>query len=173
MSVSEVPWLSLARDHIGIKEIKGSKHDPRILSMWKDAHLPFTDDETAWCAGFVGAMLERCVVNSTRRANARSYQYWGNDVMANGVKQIPLGAIVVFDRPPNPGEGHVGFAVGYNAEGDIMTLGGNQQDAVNIKPIRQRRLVAARWPAEFSGDLRLLHSIPLMQSTGAVSTNEA
>lgn len=171
--MNEVPWLVFARDLLGVKEISGDKHEPKILAMWKDSHLPYMTDEEPWCAAYVGACLERSYVNSTRRANARSYQRWGNDVKANGVAEIPLGAIVVFDRPPNEWQGHVGFAVGRTEDGDILTLGGNQRNSVSIDPIRQRRLIAARWPSEFSGDLRLVHYIPLMKSTGALSTNEA
>lgn len=171
--MNEVPWLAIARDQIGVREIKGSQHEPKILSMWKDARLHFTDDETAWCCALVGSSLERCYVNSTRRANARSYEHWGIDVKANGIEQIPLGAILVFERPPNPLEGHVGFAVGRTEDGKIMTLGGNQRDSVNISPKLYESLVAARWPSEFADDLRLLHHIPLMKSNGAISTNEA
>lgn len=169
----EVPWLEIARDLIGVKEIAGKQHEPKILAMWKDARLPFATDEDAWCAAFVGACLERCYVNSTLKPNARSYEHWGDDVKTGGALQIPLGAIVVYERPPDEWKGHVGFAVGRTESGDIMTLGGNQADSVNIKPFSYRRLIAARWPSEFHGDLRLLHLIPLMQSTGALSTNEA
>lgn len=171
--MKEVPWLAIARESIGVKEIKGPQHAPEILAMWRYAKLGYTDDETAWCCALVGASLERCYVNSSRKPNARSYQFWGDDVKANGALQIPLGAIVVYERPPNAWQGHVGFAVGRTEAGDIMTLGGNQSDAVNIKPFSYRRLIAARWPSEFAGDLRLLHYIPLMQSNGALSTNEA
>jgi uncharacterized protein (TIGR02594 family) len=171
--MKEVPWLALARDFIGVKEIHGDKHEPKILAMWKDAKLPFSTDEDAWCAAYAGAMLERVHVNSSRKANARSYQYWGNDVMGNGIAYIPVGAVVVFDRPPNDWQGHVGFAVGRTETDDILTLGGNQSDSVNIKPIKGRRLIAARWPTEFAGDLRLLHYLPLMKTNAALSVNEA
>jgi uncharacterized protein (TIGR02594 family) len=171
--MDEVPWLTLARDLIGVKEISGDKHEPKILALWRDSHLRFTTDEDPWCAAFVGACLERAVVNSTRKPNARSYEHWGDDVKKNGIKQIPLGAIVVYERPPDTWTGHVGFAVGRTEDNEILTLGGNQRDSVSIAPFEQGRLIAARWPSEFAGDLRLLHHIPLMQSTGALSTNEA
>ncbi len=171
--MKEVPWLTLARDFIGVKEISGSQHEPKILAMWKDSKLPFSTDEDPWCAAFVGSMLERCYVNSSRKANAKSYAHWGNDVLKNGVAQIPLGAVVVYDRPPNSWEGHVGFAVGHTQAGDIMTIGGNQGNSVSIRPFAKSRLIAARWPTEFTGDLRLLHYIPLMTANGALSTNEA
>lgn len=169
---NEVPWLLLARNFVGLKEIHGPQSEPEILRMWRDAKLPFSDDETAWCAGFVGAMLERSMVNSTRSASARSYEHWGNDVLNGMPLQIPLGAIVVYSRDPNPAQGHVGFAVGTTVDGDIVTLGGNQADAVSIKPFKQSRLVAARWPVEYEGDLRILVTLPLM-SSGPVSTRES
>ena len=41
------------------------------------------------------------------------------------------GCIVVFSRA---GGGHVGFLVGKDKQGNLMILGGNQSNAVNIKP---------------------------------------
>lgn len=171
--MSEVPWLAIARDLIGLKEIKGSQHEPRILSLWKDAGLPFSDDETAWCAGFVGGCLARAGIAPSLSAMARSYIKWGFDVLDNGKEQIPLGAVVVFSRPPNDASGHVGFAVGLTMEGNILTLGGNQRDSVNIAPISYTRLVAARWPIERKNDLRMLRSIPIVETNSPLSTGEA
>lgn len=172
--VGEPSWLVRARDAIGLKEIKGTQHEPEVLAMARDAHLGWIrDDETAWCAVFVCAMLERSRIVSPRNAAARSFQHWGTNMLDDGVVRIPLGAIVVFDRPPNPYQGHVGFAVGFTANSDIVTLGGNQNDSVSITTISHKRLIAARWPIEYAGDLRLLHTIPLISNTGALSTNEA
>lgn len=170
--VREVPWLTIARDLVGIKEIKGAQHEPKILSLWKDAGLPFTDDETAWCAGFVGGVLKRAGVKPTGSAMARSYCAWGMDVSFNGLEEIPLGAILVFSRPPSETAGHTNFAVGRTPEGHIVGLGGNQRDSVSIAPFEFGRLIAARWPIESQADLRQLRKLPVMSSTGALSTKE-
>ena len=89
------------------------------------------------------------------------------------LEDIPPGAVLVFDRPPNAWEGHVGFAVGWTSDGYLKVLGGNQRDSVSIADISVARLIDARWPVEFRDDLRLLRKLPLMSRIGAVSTNEA
>jgi uncharacterized protein (TIGR02594 family) len=171
--VNEPKWLSIARDLIGLREIKGSAHEPKILALWKDAGLPFNDDETAWCAGFVGGCLARAGCAPSLSAAARSYSSWGIDVLANGHEQIPLGAVVVYSRPPSEWSGHVGFAVGRTPEGAIMTLGGNQKDSVNIAPFDPDRLIAARWPVEQLQSIGMLASIPVMTTSIPLSAREA
>jgi uncharacterized protein (TIGR02594 family) len=171
--IGEVPWLNEARALIGLKEIKGREHEPKILKLWSDAGLSYSDDETAWCAGFVGGCLARAKVKPSGSPAARSYLHWGRSVKDSKLELIPPGAVLVFERPPNAWEGHVGFAVGYTADGFLKVLGGNQSDSVSIADIIVGRLLDARWPVEFAGDLRLLRKLPLMQRTGAASTNEA
>lgn len=169
----EPAWLIRARDRIGVTEIPGSQHNPEILRWWRVCHLPFTDDETAYCAAFVGAMLEDCGIRSTRQSMARSYCTWGMDVLELGREMIPLGSIVVFERPPDPWKGHVGFAVGITAEGNIMTLGANQSNTVSIAPFKASRLIAARWIPGDRDDMKLLRRIPFISSSHPLSTNEA
>jgi len=158
-------WLRRARQEIGVSEIAGRQHSKRILSYWQLAKLSFSDDETPWCAGFVGAMLEDCGIKSTRSGMARSYENWGQPCGA-----IP-GAIVVFWRgSKNGGSGHVGFVSGRDQYGNIMVLGGNQGDAVNVKPFETSRVVGYRWPSGFdlSGD-----ALATATTDGKTSQNEA
>jgi uncharacterized protein (TIGR02594 family) len=168
-------WLVRARDKIGLREISGRQHNQEIVDMARDARCQWIrDDETAWCSTFACAMLERSNVISPRNAAARSFATWGRDVFEDKkLARIPLGAIVVFSRPPNPNHGHVGFAVGFTAEGRIAVVGGNQGDSVSIAQFDVSRLITARWPLEHLDDVRLLRTIPLINSSGAVSANEA
>lgn len=76
--MSELPWITEARKHIGQMEIKGPRHNPLIIQFWKDIKRGgIKDDETPWCAAFVGAMLERSGIKSTRFESAKSYLNWG------------------------------------------------------------------------------------------------
>lgn len=171
--IPEPQWLSRARDFIGLHEIPGAMNEPKIVQLWRDAHMEYIhDDETAWCSAFVCAMLERSMINSTRKANARSFEHWGIDCNDLGTSEIPLGAILVFNRPPNPEQGHVGFAVGITPEGNLMVLGGNQSDKVSIATFKKGRLISARWPTEESANLGLLKSLPVLKS-GPVSVRES
>jgi len=57
------------------------------------------------------------------------------------------------------------------AQGNIMVLGGNQSDAVNIKAFNPARVVGYRFP---SGIARSPHSeLPILASNGELSMNEA
>ncbi len=170
--MNEPRWLSIARDLIGLKEIKGEEHEPEILRLWRDAGLSFTTDEDPWCAALVGGCLARAGIAPSLSGMARSYTHWGIDVLADGKDQIPLGAVVVYSRPPSETSGHVGFAVGLTTEGNIVTLGGNQKDSVNIAPISYTRLIAARWPTEHRDDLTMLKPLPLMTSNVPLSVRE-
>lgn len=162
---TEPVWLRRARMEVGVSEIAGKQHSKRVLSYWELAKLPFTDDETPWCAGFVGAMLEDCGIKGTRSGMARSYEKWGQPCGA-----VP-GAVVIFWRgSKTSGSGHVGFVAGRDQYGNLLVLGGNQGDAVNIKPFSVDRVTAYRWPAGFDPSGAPL---TVSQSDGQVSTNEA
>lgn len=172
--MNEPKWLTEARKLLGLSEIPGPRTAPEIAELWGDAGLRITDDETAWCAGFVGGCLKRGGVKPSGSAAARSYSSWGFDVSDLGIAGIPVGAIIVFKRDPNPAQGHVGFAVGRTAEGNVMVLGGNQGDKVSIRPFATTRIVAVRWPVEGKNDLNIVYQhLPLMSSDGKLSNNES
>ena len=161
----EPVWLRRARQEIGVREIPGPKHSARVLSYWELSKLAFRDDETPWCAGFVGAMLEDVGIKSTRSGMARSYSTWGQPC-----GPIP-GAVVVYWRGSKTGaSGHVGFVVGKDKAGNIMTLGGNQGDAVTIAPFSPSRVLCYRWPNAVDPSNTKL---AVIESNGIVSTNEA
>lgn len=157
-------WVNEAKKFIGLKEIKGDADAPEIVKMWADIkNSGIKDDETPWCAAFVGACLERSGIKSTRSGGSQSYLNWG-DALHRPVKDC----IVIFKRN---GGGHVGFVVGKDDKGNIMVLGGNQADAVNIKAFDPARVVGYRFP---SGIARSPHSeLPLLASNGELSSNEA
>lgn len=135
----EPKWIELARRLIGLHEVKGPTNNPEILAMWRDIRRGgIKDDETPWCAAFVGAMLERAGIVSSRFESAKSYLDWGLPLK----NPIP-GCVVVFSRD---GGGHVGFVVGQDGAGNLLVLGGNQADAVNIKAFPRSRVTGYRWP---------------------------
>ncbi|HHQ4553423.1 TPA: TIGR02594 family protein [Aeromonas veronii] len=132
-------WINEARKFLSLKEIKGSKHAQEILDMWKAIKRGgIRDDETPWCAAFVGACLERVGIQSTRFESAKSYLGWGEKL-----DRPVLGCVVVFSRD---GGGHVGFVVGKSPSGNLLVLGGNQDDAVNVREFPLSRKPSYRWP---------------------------
>jgi len=97
---------------------------------------------TAWCAAYVNATLAQTGMEGTGSNLARSFLDWGQEV-----KDPRKGDIVVFSRgDPNGPYGHVGFFDGYNADGTIRVLGGNQGSAgeVSIANYSPDRLLGFR-----------------------------
>lgn len=126
-------------------EIAGKKHNPLIVKWFGQVgHSWVTDDETAWCAAFMGAMLQEGGLPSTKKLNARSYLNWGKEVELHEAKE---GDVVVFQRGTSGWEGHVGFFVRQTNEHvipHIIVLGGNQKNMVNEQPYLKRTLLGVR-----------------------------
>lgn len=140
----EPAWMAEARALVGLKEIVGSKHEPRIVKFFADAgHAWVKDDETAWCAAFANAMLKRAGIEGTGSLAARSFLQWGEKL-----DKPRVGCLVVLSRGnPKGWQGHVGFYVGEDRT-HIHVLGGNQSNAVSIARYSKTRLLGYRWPKE-------------------------
>jgi uncharacterized protein (TIGR02594 family) len=160
---AEPKWVAVARYYVGQREIVGRRHNPNVLRWWIAIRAPFTNDETPWCAGFVGGILESVKLKSSRSAAARSYLKWGKKVASP-----TLGCVVVFER--GPVNGHVGFVVGKDKKGNLMVLGGNQGNMVSIKAFARGRVLGYRWPSEMP---LVFTALPLLDSDGTLSNDEA
>ena len=99
---------------------------------------------TAWCAAFVNASLAQAGQEGTGSNMARSFMEWGQPV------DTPQpGDVAVFSRgDPNGPYGHVGFFQGYDDNGNIRVLGGNQGDSVSVASYGADRLLGFRRAGE-------------------------
>lgn len=130
----------LAQKEVGTVEwAKGD--NPKVVAYFKDSgNAGVTDDETAWCAAFVGAMLHRSGAKGTGKLNARSYLEWGVPVDRKDAKP---GDVVIFKRGNSSWQGHVAFFV-KDKGALIEVLGGNQSNAVNVKGYQASQLLGIR-----------------------------
>lgn len=135
-----------AAENIGLWEWKGGDHNPKIVQWFADVgHSWVVDDETAWCAAFVGAMLKKAGLPHTGKLNARSYMEYGDHVELDEAQK---GDICIFWRSsPDSWKGHVAFFHEYKGS-QVEVLGGNQKDQVNISAYRRDRLLAVRRPKQ-------------------------
>lgn len=173
--MSDPLWLATARRYLGVAEIKGPHHHPKILELLDRADgkddgktlQGIADDEVPWCASFVSGVLEEAGETSARSAWARSYLSWGGALGGPAV-----GAIVVFERGPS--SGHVGFVVGRDDRGNLMVLGGNQGDMVKVSPFALGRVLDYRWPKgrPLPGKIGL-PALPVVTGDGKLSSNES
>lgn len=121
---------------------------------------------TAWCAAFMNATLAQSGMKGTGSNLARSYLEWGQPV-----DKPQRGDVAVFSRgDPNGPYGHVGFFEGYNADGSIRVLGGNQGDAVSVSSYGADQLLGFRRGDGMGGGQQNALGIP-PQMASAVPPN--
>lgn len=171
---NELSWVKIARDKIGTYEIVGRQHNPIILAMWKTAFEAkgqrswVIDDETPWCGGFTGFAFASIGLGAKIPTQFPRALAWAE--AGTKLDKPAYGCVVVFTRK---GGGHVGIVVGKDKFGNIMVLGGNQSNHVSIAPFDRSRVHAYRWVGTQSQPLPFRYDLPLLDSNGRVSTNEA
>lgn len=158
------PWYIRAMAEIGVREIVGGKHNPRVVGYWKSGkvQLEVNDDETPWCAAFVCAMLEESGIRSPRTPRARGF-HGGTWVQPCDHR---IGSIVVLASPSRgSASGHVGFLAGVG-EKRIRVLGGNQGNEVSIAPFDSSLVIGTFWPS--SHDFKQCSLAPAVDDSGAL-----
>lgn len=134
-------WLQMARGELGTKEAAGAANNPRINEYL--ATVGLSNDSTPWCSAFVAWSLKKSGINIQGATGmAKS---WLNHPSMEKLDSPIYGCIVVYNRPPNPNSGHVGFYVGAEG-GRVKTLGGNQSDSVTIAGYSAATVAGFRWP---------------------------
>jgi uncharacterized protein (TIGR02594 family) len=145
------PWLQLALNEFkaGVKELPDPEENPRILEYLATAApdpLWASSDETDWCSAFANWCFEQCGIKGTGSLAAKSWLGFGD-----GIANPRRGCVVVFDRPPEPANGHVAFYIGEapgKHGGSIAVLGGNQGNTISIASYAGNRLRGFRWPSK-------------------------
>lgn len=140
-NLRKIPWLAAGYHELGVGRY-GSvgahgkavpAHDteghilnnPRILEYFAATATKKKGQWTesnSWCSAFVNWCMRQSGIVGTHSAMARSWLHWRN---GEKLDQPRIGAVVVFPRPPDPGQGHV--AIVWNIrDNHLDVLGGNQ-----------------------------------------------
>lgn len=181
----ELKHVALARTYIGVQEIKGPKHEAKIIELIKAAvttnpkddlswlfgkdskGIPKYNDEVAWCGSFLGGVFAK--VGLGAKIPKAFYQAKAWEKVGTELKKPAYGCVVTFTRN---GGGHVGLVVGVTKGGMLKVLGGNQSDGVNIMDFDPKRVSSYRWISEGSAPLAHRYELPVLP-TGRISINEA
>jgi uncharacterized protein (TIGR02594 family) len=111
-----------------------------IRKYLRDGGVGLNPSEKAWCAAVVNSSLAQSGLKGTGSDMARSFMKWGQ-----GTDNPNVGDIAVFSRGDPKGPfGHVGFFQGYDDEGNVKVLGGNQNKGVNVSTFPKDRLLGFR-----------------------------
>lgn len=133
-------WIDIAQGEIGVQEIAGSEHNSRVLEYHSTTGGHATD-EVPWCASFVNWVMIQSGHGGNNSAWAQSWKNYGKDL-----GQPAYGAIAVIRW--NSSSGHVGFVVGKNGN-NVLLLGGNQSNSVNITSFSTSKVIAYVVPASY------------------------
>lgn len=164
--MSNLPWIDVAEQLLGTKELPGPGSNPVIIEWAKATGSKYyTSDDIPWCGLFVGYCTYKggCV-------DLPKNILWARDWAKFGVHTKPcFGSVLVFGRGSG---GHVGFYVGEDRD-TYHVLGGNQSDMVCVTRVRKDRLLDSRWPANFI-DLKQDGAVEIStDGSASISENEA
>jgi len=129
--------LHIAFLELGQAEMPGTESNSHITEYLKTVGQP-GQDEIPWCSAFINWVLLQAGIQPTRKANARSFTSWGQELT-----KPELGCIAVFSRGQSAWQGHVAFFLDETEYG-IVCLGGNQQNRVGIQVYPKTRLLTYR-----------------------------
>lgn len=163
----ELPWIAEGRKHVGLKEIKGLKHNPKIINWLVSLKGWWKDDETPWCGTFVAYCLKTAGVSYPKA------WYRALDFLNYGAKlsKPAYGCVAIKARK---GGGHVCFVVGRDAKsGKLVCLGGNQGDAVSYALYEESDFVEFRWYGKTSQPAANRFVLPFVSNITATKVTEA
>jgi uncharacterized protein (TIGR02594 family) len=127
LSAYQIARQELALD---VREVPGSRDNPRIVAYHASTTGGPASDELAWCSSFINWCVRESGLHGTNSKWARSWHddRWGDDV-TNAPQE---GDIVVFRRKGSGVDGgHVGFLVTDEGQ-NLRILGGNQGNRVSV-----------------------------------------
>lgn len=135
------PWLKIALHEVGIKEIKGSSHNSRIIEYQQTTAGRYKNDEVPWCGSFTNWVLRNTFKNPITVQYPERAKSWLDYGVSNG--EPSLGSIAIKSRD---GGGHVCFVLGQDMFGYLYCVGGNQNDTVNIQRYPKNVFIDFRLP---------------------------
>jgi uncharacterized protein (TIGR02594 family) len=151
MKLVELPWIAAGRRDIGQREIHGPKHNPFIVDLWQKLKLPYRDDETPYCTGWVSVKYMQAGIPYLNTAYSLNYLKYGVEL-----DKPCYGCLAVKKRYNSRGKligGHVTFPIGRTLNGRLLCLGANQDDKVGVneydpKVFETFRMPIGDWPRQ-------------------------
>lgn len=146
-------WLKAAWAAEGQKEFPGPASNTWIEKLWlgKPGGRWFwesvgkgDDSKLPWCGAFAAYCMEEAALPFPQHY-ARAWAWASYGV---SLDHPVRGCIVVFGDAGNKLQDHVGLVVGETETGDLLVLGGNQNDAVRVSKFKRSAAQAYRWPKE-------------------------
>jgi len=131
--------FDLAQRFVGVTETPGMASTPLVLAMLRLDDTWPAADSVPWCSAFVNFIAWLLRLPRSKSLAAASWLAIGAGV---DLKDAVIGFdVVVLVRQ---GGHHVGFYAGRTPTGEVLILGGNQHDAVNVSAFDPARVQGVR-----------------------------
>ena len=148
-TVASVVWVAM--QDLGVSELAGSDHHPRIVEAHRTTTLPprAHRDEVPWCSSMVNLWQLEAGNPGTNNALARSWARWG--VKSQG----EAGDVCLLKRLKRRSDRRTGSRTGYHvgiflnmSRGHVVMISGNTDNRVGIDTFHRGRwrTVAFRAP---------------------------
>lgn len=165
VKMKELDWIATGKQYVGVREVKGARHNPNIQMMLKYLGAWWTDDETPWCGVFTAYCLKKNgIVIPKHWYRALDYKNYGAKL-----SKPCYGCIAIKTRK---GGGHVTFVVGKTKDGRLVCLGGNQNDMVNYAVYSASDFEEFRWYGRTNTPLQGRYDLPVL-NVSATKVTEA
>ena len=130
--------LKVALSQWGTREFPGDDNNPEVVKYFEVLGYGWSDS-VPWCSAFMNWCALKSDHEHTGKLTARSWLSVGTEVV-----DPMVGDVVVFSRGDKSSwKGHVGLYVKQDSI-YIWSLGGNQDNMVNIKTYDKDRLLGYR-----------------------------
>lgn len=142
-------YVKTALNEIGVYEIKGAKHHPRVIEYHQTTAGKYSTDEVPWCGSFINwVMVQHDYLTVDYPERAKSWLAF--DIPLD----VPMmGAIAIKSRK---GGGHVTMIVGMNSEGKLWGVGGNQNNEVNLSLYDAAVFESFQVPCDYDASYELI-----------------
>lgn len=119
-------FVKTALKEVGIAELSGKDHNKRVLEYQATTSGKYSDDETPWCGAFVSWVFTKSNIKHLIKIPERAKE-WSR--FGKSTDEPTIGTVAVKSRV---GGGHVCIVVGKDNDGNLLCVGGNQNNEVNI-----------------------------------------
>jgi uncharacterized protein (TIGR02594 family) len=167
-------WVAEGMKWIGTEEAPGAADNPVILEWAQEEGgeiaKDYKHDSIPWCSLYANMILKKVGLKGTETLWALDWNEWGVKLSGPAV-----GAFAPMKRITSDGKiaGHIVVVVGRDKSGLLLGLGGNQDDAVNIRSVQPARPLSFRWPNGVDLPKRVgFDELPVLSSDGQVAAKE-
>jgi uncharacterized protein (TIGR02594 family) len=162
-------WVIEGLKWLDTHEVEGTGDNPDILNWARgeggQIEKYYKKDSVPWCALYANMVLSKVGIKGTETLWALDWNKWGT--------RLGGPAVGAFAPMKRKGGGRIAIVVGRDQHRNLMCLGGNQDDAVNIRPFPKDRPLSFRWPSVEPLPANVgFNKLPIINSDGRLSKHE-